>query len=69
MNKEAFLVSSQFTGHGEPFNEQNRFIGLGLTKHMILPHYQDTKDQILDGKRLFEEISSMKVYEDEGRNA
>lgn len=32
-------------------------VGLNLTKCMILPHYQDTKNQILDGKRLFEEIT------------
>jgi len=30
--------------------------GLGLTKTNILPHYQDFKDYILDGKRYMEEI-------------
>ena len=35
-----------------------RFLpGLNLTKTMILPHYQMVKDTILDGKRLFEEIT------------
>ncbi|MBR5368161.1 MAG: Type 1 glutamine amidotransferase-like domain-containing protein [Lachnospiraceae bacterium] len=35
-----------------------RFIpGLGLTKTKLLPHYQDTKDSCLDGKRLFEDIT------------
>ena len=35
-----------------------RFIpGLGLTEKMIIPHYQETKDRILDGKRLFEDIT------------
>ena len=35
-----------------------RFLqGLGLTKAMILPHYQNTKNEILDGKRLFEDIT------------
>ena len=35
-----------------------RFIkGLGLTKTMILPHYQMVKDYYLDGKRLYEEIT------------
>ena len=24
---------------------------------MIIPHYQETKDRILDGKRLFEDIT------------
>lgn len=31
--------------------------GLGLTKCQILPHYQKVKDDILDGKRLFEDIT------------
>lgn len=35
-----------------------RFIpGLGLTKTKLFPHYQDTKDSYLDGKRLFEDIT------------
>ncbi|MCI5596867.1 MAG: Type 1 glutamine amidotransferase-like domain-containing protein [Lachnospiraceae bacterium] len=31
--------------------------GLGLTDYMILPHYQEVKDNMLDGKRLIEEIT------------
>ena len=31
--------------------------GLGLTKTMTLPHYQMVKDNYLDGKRLYEEIT------------
>lgn len=31
--------------------------GLGLTTLMILPHYQEAKDRLLDGKRLFEDIT------------
>lgn len=35
-----------------------RFIpGLGLTDIMILPHYQKVRDMILDGKRLYEDIT------------
>ena len=35
-----------------------RFLkGLGLTKIMLIPHYQEIKDSILDGKRLFEDIT------------
>lgn len=35
-----------------------RFIpGLGLTRHNILPHYNMVKDNVLDGMRLFEEIT------------
>lgn len=38
--------------------EYRRFIqGLGLTKCMVLPHYQAVKDDMLDGKRLFEDIT------------
>ena len=31
--------------------------GLGLTNLQILPHYQQVKDDILDGKRLYEDIA------------
>lgn len=35
-----------------------RFIpGLGLTNVMVLPHYQQIKDDILDGLRVFEDIA------------
>ncbi len=35
-----------------------RFLpGLGLTDVMLLPHYQKVKDDMLDGMRLFEEIT------------
>lgn len=35
-----------------------RFIpGLGLTKRMILPHYQKIKDDVLDNLRVFEDIA------------
>lgn len=35
-----------------------RFLkGLGLTDLQILPHYQEVKDRILDGRRLYEEIT------------
>jgi len=35
-----------------------RFIpGLGLSRIQILPHYQMVKDNILDGKRLIEDIT------------
>lgn len=36
----------------------NRFLhGLGITKTMIIPHYQKIKNDILDGKRVFEDIA------------
>ena len=31
--------------------------GLGLTDRMILPHYQEVRENILDGKRLYEDIT------------
>ena len=31
--------------------------GLGLTEIQVLPHYQNTRSLMLDGKRLFEEIT------------
>ena len=31
--------------------------GLGITKTCILPHYQMVKNRLLDGKRLFEDIT------------
>lgn len=35
-----------------------RFLpGLGLTRVNILPHYQKVKNELLDGKRLFEDIT------------
>jgi len=43
---------------GESAPEFARFApGLGLTEVNILPHYQKVKDNILDGKRLFEDIT------------
>ena len=55
----ADTVYAQPELEGESFDpDYERFLpGLGLTKKMILPHYQETKDLILDGKRLFEEIT------------
>lgn len=43
--------------------EYVRFLpGLGLTKTMILPHYQMVKDAVLDGKRLYEDITYADSY-------
>ena len=43
---------------GESVPEFNRFApGLGLTWVNICPHYQKVKDNILDGLRLFEDIT------------
>lgn len=38
--------------------DHRRFLtGLGITQTMILPHYQMVKDDVLDGLRLFEDIT------------
>ena len=38
--------------------DYKRFIpGLGLSRVQVLPHYQMVRDNILDGKRLFEDIT------------
>ena len=43
---------------GESVPEFKRFVpGLALTPVNILPHYQKAKDYILDGKRLYEDIT------------
>lgn len=55
----AKVVYAQPELEGESIDkEYERFLpGLGITKLMILPHYQDIKDDILDGRRLFEDIT------------
>ena len=43
---------------GESVPEFRRFAeGLGITKFNVLPHYQMVKDNYLDGRRLFEDIT------------
>lgn len=43
--------------------EYQRFVpGLGLTKRMILPHYQMIKDDVLDDLRVFEDIAYPDSY-------
>lgn len=55
----ADVVYAQPELPGESVNpEYKRFIsGLGLTKTQILPHYQMVKENELDGKRLYEDIT------------
>ena len=55
----AELVYAQPELEGEAINpDYQRFLpGLGLTKTNILPHYQMVRDEILDGLRLFEDIT------------
>ena len=54
----ADMVYVQPEEAGESVPEFNRFApGLGLTAVNICPHYQKVKDNILDGLRLFEDIT------------
>lgn len=57
---EIVYAQPELEGESLDKNYQRFLSGLGITKLMILPHYQDIKDDMLDGKRLFEEIT----YED-----
>ena len=60
----AEVVYAQPELDGESINKgyQRFFPGLGITKCMILPHYQDTKDEMLDRKRLYEDITYPDSY-------
>ncbi|MBD5153385.1 MAG: type 1 glutamine amidotransferase-like domain-containing protein [Oscillibacter sp.] len=60
----AEVVYAQPELEGESIDkEYRRFLsGLGITKLMILPHYQKIKDDILDGQRLFEDITYPDSY-------
>ena len=51
-------VYSQPEESGESSPSFQRFLtGLGLAEINILPHYQQVKDYLLDGKRLYEDIT------------
>ena len=55
----ADVVYAQPELEGEAVSpDYQRFLpGLNLTKTMLLPHYQKVKDDVLDGLRLFEDIT------------
>jgi len=53
---ERVYVQPEEEGESDP--EFQRFLpGLGITHVNVLPHYQQVKDYLLDGKRLFEDIT------------
>ena len=60
----AEIVYAQPELQGESIDkEYRRFLhGLGITELMILPHYQEIKDEMLDGKRLLEDITYPDSY-------
>ena len=55
----ADIVYSQPEEEGEAVDpDYRRFLtGLNLTKAMLLPHYQEEKDVVLDGLRVFEDVA------------
>ena len=55
----ADVVYAQPELEGEAISsDYQRFLpGLNLTKTMLLPHYQKVRDDVLDGLRLFEDIT------------
>jgi len=61
----AAMVYAQPEEPGESVDPAyQRFLpGLGLTYLNILPHYQQVKDDILDGKRLYEDVTFADSFE------
>lgn len=54
----AARVYAQPEEAGESVPEFQRFLpGLGITTVNVLPHYQQVKDYLLDGRRLYEDIT------------
>ncbi len=55
----AGTVYAQPEEEGEAVDpDYRRFLpGLGLTERMIIPHYQEIKDEVLDGLRVIEDIA------------
>ncbi|MDT8718804.1 Type 1 glutamine amidotransferase-like domain-containing protein [Clostridium sp. 19966] len=60
----AEIVYAQPELEGESTNPKyQRFLpGLGITNIMLVPHYQDVKNDILDGKRVMEDITYPDSY-------
>lgn len=55
----AEIVYAQPELEGEAVDENyQRFIpGLGITKHMIIPHFQEVKTDVVDGLRVIEDMA------------
>lgn len=54
---DTVYAQPELPGEAEDPSYERSLSGLGLTKTMILPHYQMVKDNVLDGKRLYEDIT------------
>lgn len=62
----AEFVYAQPEEEGESSPDFPRWLpGLSLTGVNVLPHYQEVKDNVLDGKRLFEDITYADSFENE----
>lgn len=54
---DTVYAQPELEGEGLDPGYQRFLPGLGLTKTMLLPHYQRVKDDMLDGLRVFEDIT------------
>ncbi len=54
---ETVYAQPELEGESVDPDYQRFLVGLGLTEHMILPHYQQVKDNYLDGRLLFKDIT------------
>jgi len=59
---ETVYAQPELEGESTDQRYQRFLNGLSITDTMILPHYQAVKDEILDGKRLMEEITYPDSY-------
>lgn len=55
--KDTVYAQPELPGESIDPNYKRFIPGLGLSRIQILPHYQMVKDNMLDGKRLFEDIT------------
>lgn len=54
---DVVYAQPELEGESTDPNYERFITGLGLTKINVLPHYQMIKDAVLDGKRVFEDIT------------
>ena len=59
---ETVYAQPELPGESTDPTYQRFLPGLGITKTMILPHYQMVKDRLQDGKRLYEDITYPESY-------
>ena len=59
---EIVYAQPELEGEAADPGYQRFLSGLGLTKNMLLPHYQDNKDDVLDGQRVYEDIAFRDSY-------